>query len=94
MKKANAYDIIADHVKGYWDKTYPCDVIVFFKMKYDFEQHYTYYEELVECESDTDNDHMTFNNDFCEGQTDCIVEDIIPLYKVAGYYREKELGYL
>lgn len=94
MEKANAYDIIADHVKGYWNKNYPCDVIVFFKMKYDHESHYTNYEELVECESFEDNEHMTFLNDFCEGQTDCIVEEIKSLSYVAEYYRKREIGNL
>ena len=92
MKKANAYDIIADHVKKYWNETYPRDVIVFFKMKYEHECNYTNYEELVECESFDDYEHMTFLNDFCEGQTDCIVEKVISLYEVAKYYREKELN--
>lgn len=91
MKKANAYDIISDHVKKYWDENFPIDVIVFFKMKYDYEHCYTYYEELVECEAFDDYEHMTFLYDFCEGQTDCIVEKIIPLYEVVKYYRKKEL---
>ena len=93
MKK-NAYDIIEDHVKKYWYETYPQDVIVFFKMKYDHENCYTNYEELVECESFEDHEHMTFLNDFCEGQTDCIVEEIKPLSYIAKYYRKREIGIL
>ena len=64
----------------------------YFKMKYEHEYNYTNYEELVECEAFDDYEHMTFLNDFCEGQSDCIVEKVISLYELAKYYREKELN--
>lgn len=81
-----AYEIIEKAVKEYWEKERPQDVIAFFMMKYEHEETFEWYGELVECTSDTNYDDVLFHNDFCEGQTCVENVYIVPLQTVIDYY--------
>ena len=91
MAIRNSYDVIEEAVKKYWSKNHPQDVIVFFEQKYGHDTRWDRMEELVESWSDTDYDNMTFLNDFCEGQTDVIIHDIVPLHEVLLLYAEERI---
>lgn len=84
----NTYDYVENAVRYYWQSFYPQPVIAFFCQKYDFEDRWEWHEELIECDSDTDYETVTFLNDFCEGQTDIKCLHIVPLNDVLDYYFE------
>lgn len=87
----DTYDKVAECVREYWKKSYPQDVVVFFRQKYYFENAWEICEELVECEGSCNFNDMEYLNDFCEGQTDFMLEKIVPLSDILEYYRRKEL---
>lgn len=71
--------IIFNKIKDYWkEHGFACDVIVYFKCKYSFEEKYNIYGELFMCDSDTDFDLGCWNTDWCEGQ-DVIDENSIKI---------------
>ena len=82
----NSYDVIANKVREYWKNNFPQDVIVFFEQKYSYDTTWGVHQELVECESDTNCESVTFLNDFCEGQTQVRNIKIVPLSIVTQYY--------
>lgn len=82
----NSYDVIANKIREYWKNNFPQDVIVFFEQKYSYDTTWEVHQELVECESDTDYESVTFLNDFCEGQTQIRNIKIVPLSIVTQYY--------
>ena len=89
----NSYDIVGNAVREYWKKyCLPCDVVCFFYQKYEWENNWEWCEELVECDSDSDFESITFHSDFCEGQT--MVKDlkIVPLWEVTELYTKTKLG--
>ena len=89
----NSYDYISDAVRTYWRNYFPCDVVAFFRQKYDFDIEWEWREEVVFCKSDSDYESVTFLSDFCEGQT-CVKDiTIVPLSDVIGYYESTKLNY-
>lgn len=87
----SSYDIVSDAVRKFWKKTYPQPVIAFFYQKYEFEadEKYEYCQELVSPEASDDYETVTFETDFCEGQT-CVKHiQIIPLDEIIDYYIEQ-----
>ena len=89
----NCYGIIESEVTKFWKKNYPCDVIVFFRLKYALHSVWKFYEELVLSNSSSDPEAMEFNNDFCELlTTDIEIISIIPLTEITDFY-SKYHGY-
>lgn len=83
----DTYDYVEEEVKKFWNKKgYAHDVVVFFYQKYEWEQKWEFRKELVEAHSDTDMKNMTFLCDFCEGQTDFKLEDVVSLSDVLDYF--------
>ena len=87
----DTYDKVAECVRDFWNKSYPQDVVVFFRQKYSFENIWELHEELVECIGSCNFRDMEFLHDFCEGQTDFMLEKIVPLSDILECYRIKEL---
>lgn len=85
----NSASIIEQEVRKFWKNNgYNVDVVCFFKQAYENDT-LEYCEVIVECDNDSENSDtvgLTFNYDFCEGQS--VVKDlhIIELYKVLDYY--------
>lgn len=91
IKEKDSYDFVAEAVRKYWEDTYPQDVVAFFFQKYDFENEWDWYEELVMCVSSSDSETVEFLRDFCEGQT-CVKDiTVVPLSEVTSYYARNEL---
>ena len=86
--KVNSYDIIAEKVREYWKATYPQDVIAFFYQKYDFEEEWEWYRELVSPHGSDDYERVIFENDFCEGQTDVKDVHIVSLDEIIDFYTD------
>lgn len=84
--KANSYDIIGEAVRKFWNHYYPCDVVVFFEQKYEYEDEHYWTKEEVVVEYDGDSG-MSFDWDFCEGQTDVRNIEIDTLASVLQFYR-------
>ena len=84
--KADSYDIIGEAVRKWWDDRFECDVVVFFEQKYDFEDDSCWCQEEVVVEHDG-NGGMTFDWDFCEGQTDVRRIYIDDLNSILKFYR-------
>lgn len=93
FSKRNTGDYVEDAVRKYWKEHYPQEMIAFFYQKYEFEDTWERHAELIECNSDIDEDTVIFLNDFCEGQTDIKCLHVVPLDDVAEYYfdNHKEL---
>ena len=90
MDDMNVYDFLGDLVSDFWKQTVPDAVICFFYMGYtlgDME----YYMELATPEAWDNYDKVIFENDFCEGQTCCKLDAIVPLDRVCKYYRDNVL---
>lgn len=82
-------DIIADAVQEYWQKSIPCDVVVFFSQKYDSQIDWERCEEVALCHASDDYSTVQFLSDFCEGQT-CVKDvTIVPLPDVISYYYQQ-----
>lgn len=86
--KADSYDIIGEAVRKWWDRNYPCDVVVFFEQKYEYEHKDEWCPEEVIVTHDGSGG-MEFDWDFCEGQTDVRNIYIETLYTVLMVYRER-----
>lgn len=84
--KANSYDIIGEAVLKFWNHYYPCDVVVFFEQKHEYDDARYWFKEEVIAEHDGSGG-IIFNWDFCEGQTDVRNIEIDTLESVLQYYR-------
>ena len=83
-----SYDIIGDAVRAFWRKTYPQDVIAFFRQKYNFETDWEFCAELISNSGSDDYDSVIFNDDFCEGQTEVKDIMIVPLEEIIEFYHD------
>lgn len=89
----DSYDIVADAVIKFWkdELYYSADVIVFFWQKYDWEDEWEWREELVTSHGFDNYEDMTFENDFCEGQTMVKGIKVVPLEEVTRFYARHKL---
>lgn len=87
-------DIIANEVRKFWKKTFPCDVVAFFSQKYDFEKEWEECNELIFSKSDSDYETVYFGSDFCEGQTEVKDIHLVLLEDVLDFYRENKINNL
>ena len=83
----NSYDIVLEAVIDFWTKNTPCDVVIFFYQKYEFEKEWCFVQEYVTF----NNGEVEFTDDFCEGQTCVKYLVLVPFNKVAEYYYNNEI---
>lgn len=92
----DTYDYVAEAVRNFWKKTHPQTVIVFFDQKYEYESddEWEHCQEMVDCYSDIDCEHVEFQIDFCEGQT-CIRNiKVVPLDIIVNFYEKNATNYV
>ncbi len=85
-------NVVAEHVRKEWEKRgYSFNCIAYFEAKYEWEENYTLYEELIMSDSDTDLEMVYFDSDFDEGQQ--MIKDIIivDLSVITGYYTHSSI---
>lgn len=76
------YDVVGEQIKEYWKSHHICDVVVLILVDG------SEVETVAFCESDSDPEHVTFLDDFWEGEEDVRVQKIKPLYEVLEIYRK------
>lgn len=77
--------LVAKEVKSFWEKTYPADVVCFFKQKYEDEKEYDAIATIAYYDGQNI-DNVEFHDDFWEGQTVAKDITIVNLDDVMMYY--------
>lgn len=87
--RKDTYDLVKEKVLEFYDSTHPQDVVVFFEQRY-ASGVWEKLEVLVEFEYSytSEPDRMTFQWDFCEGQTEARNIVVVPFDEILNYYRE------
>lgn len=85
-------DIIANHVRDFWNDNYACGVVVFFKQKYVYEKEWDDCYVIASPASSDDDQTVVFDTDFCEGQTDVKDVNIVSLDEIIDFYKKKQGG--
>lgn len=83
-------DIIANHVRNFWNNNYTCDVVVFFKQKYDKEKNWDECYVIASPVSSDDYHTVEFDTDFCEGQTAVKDVNIVSLDEIIDFYKKNK----
>lgn len=91
----NGYEIAAEQIKQFDEFQHNGygDYIVDLSYKYDFEKEYTRSNEILSVWCDGKDDIWEWNTDWCEGQTDVIVNGIVcVLYIPKSLFRTEKRG--
>lgn len=88
-KEITSSEIIADKIRKFWEEHGDEEVVVFFWQKYEWEKDWQFVVITAECYKRDNIYIVSFNTDFCEGQT-CVKDIKIGLlYDVLNdYYKQ------
>ena len=82
IKINDGYEVVAKKVREFWGEHGAFDVVVLLRLD-------GYPVETIGfCESDSNYEDVTFDNDFWEGEQNIDIELITPLYEVLEYWRD------